>query len=71
LASDEDTETNEIGPPELLAMVITTAEFPWTFAAVTVTCEMTMSLLPAEAPGAKPTDASAIAKHDASSPRAT
>jgi hypothetical protein len=64
LAFDEVTEMSEIGSPLLLAIDITTAEFPSIFAAVTVTCEMTTPLTAAEALEAELTRASIIAKHD-------
>ncbi len=65
LASDDVTEIREIGSPDLLAIDMTTAEFPWIVAAVTVTCETTTSLTPAEAAGTNPTNVNAIAKHEA------
>jgi hypothetical protein len=68
LATEEVTEIREMGSPELLAIVITIAEFPWILAAVTVTWDMTTSLVRAEAPQVEVNRMSVIREHDARRP---
>lgn len=61
---------SEMGPLALLVMVIDTAELPPSFAAVTVTCDKTTSLLVDEAARAGVTIVSVRPQHAAIDPSA-